>query len=132
MPKSRNTIQKNLLEKGLLSINGFFTAEEFHKLASKKIPHIGIATIYRFLNTKKKDRQLHSYICDKHAVYSNNSESHCHYVCQICGKKQHVNIKNIEGIKKEIKGTICHFQIDVSGICENCVVKHNSSISRTH
>ncbi|MGV8150459.1 MAG: transcriptional repressor [Candidatus Woesearchaeota archaeon] len=127
MPKSRQTLQKIRLESMLSSINGFFTAEEFHTQALKKVPHLGIATVYRFLSEKVKRRMLHSYICDKRAVYSNNSSSHCHYFCQICGKKMHVDIKNIDCIKKEIRGTICHFQIDVTGICDNCLRKVSSS-----
>jgi Fe2+ or Zn2+ uptake regulation protein len=126
MSKLRNTTQKNLLETELLSIQGFFTAEEFYKHASKKNPAIGIATIYRFLNDKKNKRHLHSYICDKHTVYSNNSKSHCHYTCQICEKKEHIEIKDIGSIKKNIKGSICHFQIDVTGVCEECQKKKST------
>jgi Fe2+ or Zn2+ uptake regulation protein len=131
MPKSRQTIQKAHLESTLQSIGGFFTAEEFHKLALKTASHIGIATVYRFLNEKKKNRELHSYVCDKKMVYSTSSNSHCHYTCQICGKKQHVDIKEIGNIKKNINGTICHFQIDVTGICENCL-KKNKSVEHLH
>ena len=123
MPKSRQTIQKTHLESALNYIQGFFTAEEFHKSALKKSPHLGLATIYRFLNDAVSNRRLHSYICDKKTVYSTNSSSHCHYICQTCGKKEHINITDIGSIKKNIKGTICHFQIDVAGVCEECIKK---------
>lgn len=124
MPKSRQTIQKIHLESVLNSIQGFFTAEEFYKIALKKILHLGMATVYRFLNDKTKKRELHSYICDRKTIYSTNSNSHCHYICQVCGKKEHINIKDIGSIKKNINGTICHFQIDVAGICEECSKKY--------
>jgi Fe2+ or Zn2+ uptake regulation protein len=122
--KSRNTKQKELLSSELDRMHGFFNAEEFHAVAKRKIPHIGIATVYRFLNERTADRKLHSYICDKRTVYSNSKNNHCHYICQKCGKKQHVDIKNIDSIKRSIKGTICHFQIDVYGICEECEKKN--------
>jgi len=122
--KSRNTIQKELLQKELDNMTGFFSTEDFHLITLKKMPHLGIATIYRFLNEKVQNQLLHSYYCDKKAVYSNSKNNHCHYICQKCGRKQHVDIKNIDSIKKSIKGTICHFQIDVYGICEECGKKN--------
>src|SRR3989339_818272 len=117
---SRNTKQKTELENDLKRISGFFTAEEFHNHALKRLPYTGIATIYRFLKEKTKKRELHSYMCDKRTVYSNSSNNHCHFICQICGKKQHIDIRDVGRIKRNIKGTICHFQIDVTGVCERC------------
>jgi Fur family ferric uptake transcriptional regulator len=127
MPKSRQTIQKLYLESLLNSVQGFFTAEEFYNSALKKSPHLGLATIYRFLNDKISNRQLHSYICDKKTVYSTGSNNHCHYICQTCGKKEHIKITDIGSIKKNIKGTICHFQIDVVGVCDGCLKKKSRS-----
>jgi len=121
--KSRNTRQRDLLQLELEDMIGFFSAEDFHRIILKKMPGIGIATIYRFLNETVKNSQLHSYYCDKRAVYSNSKNNHCHYICQKCGKKHHVDIKNIDSIKRSIKGSICHFQIDVYGVCENCLKK---------
>ncbi|MEM4637634.1 MAG: transcriptional repressor [Candidatus Woesearchaeota archaeon] len=121
--KSRKTKQKELLEQEIKKIKGFFTAEDLFNFESIKKSGIGIATIYRFLKDKKNKRELHSYICENKCIYSTSSSNHCHYVCQVCGKKEHINIKDIGIIKKNIKGTICHFQIDVTGICEKCIKK---------
>lgn len=113
------------MQKELDAMTGFFSAEDFHPKVLQKMPNIGLATVYRFLNEKIKNSQLHSYSCDKRAVYSNSKNNHCHYLCQKCGKKQHIDIKNIDSIKKSIKGTICHFQIDVYGLCEDCLKKNS-------
>jgi Fur family transcriptional regulator, ferric uptake regulator len=121
----RNTRQKQLLQTELENITGFFSAEDFYLIMSKKMSNIGIATVYRFLKEQVRDSHLHSYLCDKRTVYSNSKNNHCHYVCQKCGKKQHVDIRNIDSIRKSIKGNICHFQIDVYGVCEDCGKKNN-------
>lgn len=131
--KSRNTRQKEMLEKKTSSIKGFFTAEELY--SRMKDEGIGIATIYRFLKEKAKNRQLHSYICDGRNIYSNSSSSHSHYTCQMCGERTHAEIKDMGSIKKNIKGSICHFQIDVTGICEGCMNRDAAecvSIERKH
>lgn len=122
--KSRNTRQKELLEKEINKIKGFFTAEELYSRIENS--GIGIATIYRFLKEKTKNRQLHSYVCDGRNIYSNSSSSHSHYTCQICGKRSHIEIKDIGKIRKSIKGSICHFQIDVTGVCENCMKRNTA------
>jgi len=72
--KIRNTKQKELLHKELENMRDFFSADDFHLQILKKMPNIGIATIYRFLNEKVKNNQLHSYYCDKRAVYSNSKK----------------------------------------------------------
>ncbi|GIU69374.1 MAG: hypothetical protein KatS3mg002_0610 [Candidatus Woesearchaeota archaeon] len=119
--KSRKTKQKELLEKELISIKDFFNAEELYKKVKEK--GIGIATIYRFLNMKVKNRELHKYFCEGRTIYSMSLNNHCHYTCQLCGRKEHIIIRDITPIKKNINGTICHFQIDVTGICGVCLKK---------
>ena len=41
-------------------------------------------------------------------------------ICEGCKKIKHINLGQIDFIQKKIKGSICHFQIDVTGLCENC------------
>ena len=119
--KSRKTKQKELLNKELETFTTFFTAEDIHNKLKKKDSKLGIATVYRFLQDSRKKRQLHSYICERKIIYSKESNNHCHYTCQKCGKMIHFNISSLDSIKKSIKGSICHFQIDVHGVCEKCI-----------
>jgi len=121
MADSRQTTQKNILEHELKGFNSFFSAEElFNKVKSKKI---GIATVYRFLKDAEKNHELHSYLCNRRSLYSRNSHNHCHFICEKCGKMTHFNVDSIDPITKKIKGNICHFQIEVNGICEDCLKK---------
>jgi len=66
---------------------------------------------------------LHSYFCGKKTIYSNDKNNHSHFICEKCGKTTHMNIDQIDFIKKKIKGSICHMQIDIYGICESCLEK---------
>lgn len=122
--KSRNTIQKELLEKNINKMPPFFTADDL--FSKVKDENIGIATIYRFLKEKTKHHLLHSYICEKKTVYSKQKTNHCHFACQICKKSFHFDTKNIDFLKKNLKAQICHFQIDVTGVCEECLKNDNS------
>ena len=119
MPKlSRQTRQKELIGKELSNLDSFFTAENLHDKV--KDNNIGISTVYRFLRELKNKNKLHYYVCDRKSIYSKNKSNHCHFICQKCGKVVHINIDSLDFLNKKIVGSICHFQIDVEGICEDC------------
>jgi len=126
MIKKRNTKQKELLISSLSNIDNFFTAEDLLKKIQKtslSSRSIGIATIYRFLNEIKSEGKLHSYTCDRKTIYSNQKNNHSHYICEKCKKVAHIKIDNIDFIKNNIPGSICHFQVEVYGVCDSCLKK---------
>ncbi|MBS3158407.1 transcriptional repressor [Candidatus Woesearchaeota archaeon] len=118
--QSRQTLQKKLLSQELASCSSFFTADEIFSKVKKKDDKIGIATVYRFLKEMKKNEQIHSYLCDRRVIYSTHPKNHCHFTCERCGKTSHITLDNIDFMKKKIEGNICHFQIDICGICTVC------------
>jgi len=118
--KSRNTKQKELLNEEVKKFNSFFTAEELLIRSKKKDSHLGIATIYRFLSDLTDKSKLHSYICNRKTIYSSQDNSHCHFTCKKCGKIEHIKVNSLDFIKNKINGQICHFQIDVTGLCKEC------------
>lgn len=117
---SRQTKQKALLDKQIKSFSTFFTGEELYQKVKSRDPNLGIATVYRFLKNLKQQNKLHSYVCDRRVLYSREHKSHCHFTCEKCGKLSHISIEKLDFIKDKIEGDICHFQLDVLGICNNC------------
>jgi len=122
---SRITKQKELMETELEKVNSFFTAEGFFNKLKKKNKKISIATIYRFLKELRKERKLHSYLCNRRLIYSKEKTNHCHFICQKCNKVIHFDVDEIDFLRKKIRGDICHFQIDVHGICDKCLNNAN-------
>ncbi len=120
MPKSRKTKQKEILERELRNCKNFFNAEDLMKQTSKKGLSIGIATVYRFLRKKSKNSELHHYTCKGKRIYSIDKRIHSHFICKQCGRTNPFNMEDISAIRKSVKGEICHFQLDVYGICEQC------------
>lgn len=121
--KTRVTTQKSLLELEVMELTSFFTAEELYQKVCKTFPQLGIATIYRYLKSAVEKGEVHSYQCERRTIYSTNSKNHCHFLCEKCGEKKHITLKNIGALQEGIKGKMCHFQIDVTGICEGCLRK---------
>ena len=123
--KSRKTKQKELIESEIKTFTSLFTADELFDKIKKKDNTIGIATVYRLLKDLRKKKELHSYVCERKMIYSREKNNHCHFICQKCDQITHFNIEKIDFLKSKIKGEICHFQIDVHGICDQCL-KHNN------
>ena len=117
----RQTKQKQVIESEISKFSSFFTGEELFKSVKKIDPKIGIATIYRSLKSMRDKELIHSYNCDKKTVYSKSKDSHCHFICEKCHAKTHIKIENIDFFKQGVSGKICHFQIDIYGICRECV-----------
>ncbi|MGV8142345.1 MAG: Fur family transcriptional regulator [Candidatus Pacearchaeota archaeon] len=120
MAETRETRQKKTIEKELTKMRFFFTAEELHRIVLKADRNIGIATVYRFLKDLKKSSKIHAYLCDRKGLYSIKEMNHNHFKCESCGKMEHIKIENLDFVKNFVKGEICHFQVEVSGICTQC------------
>ena len=120
MVETRETKQKSIIEHEISCINTFFTAEQLHEKIKKKDAKMGIATVYRFLKELKKNREIHSYACNRKSLYSTKKLSHCHFTCENCAKMEHINVQRLDFLKNFNVGNICHFQIEVSGICPDC------------
>ncbi len=117
---ARDTKQKKDIIEEIQHYTGFFNAEELHSRVLKKNKHVGIATVYRSLKVLTENGELHSYLCNRRAIYSTNKHSHCHFTCEVCGKKEHIIVKKLDFLQKEIQGDVCHVQIDCSGVCKKC------------
>ena len=123
MTQLRNTRQKFIIEEEARKFVSFFTADELFEKVREQDPKIGIATVYRYLKDTGCKGELHTYNCDRRMIYSTSDSSHCHFHCTECNIVSHINIKKIDFLKKGVKGRICHFQIDIYGICEACLRK---------
>jgi Fur family ferric uptake transcriptional regulator len=121
MKRTRKTKQKDIIDEEIQEFETFFTADELYSRVNKVHSRIGIATVYRYLRDNSCDGNLHVYNCERRAIYSMNDNSHCHFRCTKCGRKYHIQVRKIDFVKQGVKGKICHFQLDVYGICENCM-----------
>ena len=120
MGRSRQTKQRTIIGEEVRKFSTFFTAEEILARVHERDPKIGIATVYRYLNDAEGVERPHQYYCDRRKVYSFHSDNHCHFVCTICGRTSHFNLERLDFLRSGLKGRICHFQIDVHGVCDTC------------
>jgi Fe2+ or Zn2+ uptake regulation protein len=119
MGRTRETKQKRIIEDEIQKFETSFTADELYSRVNKIDPKISLATVYRYLRDTGCEN-LHTYYCDKRKIYSTTNISHCHFKCSNCGREYHVDVKEIDFQKYGVKSKVCHFQLDLYGICEDC------------
>ena len=115
------TKQKKHLYETVQVFTSFFNAEELYQKCSSKNLNIGIATVYRFLQSMERQGEIHTYLCNNRKIYSLSKKSHIHFTCEQCGKMEHLNITKIDFVHDVIQGKVCHFQVDAMGICQQCI-----------
>jgi Fur family ferric uptake transcriptional regulator len=118
---ARMTKQKRIISEELDTLTSFFSADELFAKVNARDPGIGKATVYRYLRDLRESHELHSYLCDRRLVYSREDNGHSHFTCQLCGRVVHFDVDSIDFLARKVKGSICHFLIDVSGTCEECL-----------
>lgn len=120
---TRNTKQKETINKEIKKIKSFFTAEDLYDKLKSTNPNIGLATIYRHLKKLREDKDIFSYTCEGKRIYSKENKSHCHFTCEETGKIIHFDIDSLDFLKNKIPGTISSFQIEIKGVCKECAKK---------
>ncbi len=123
---TRMTLQKKLLLDEIKSLKSFFDATELYTHAAKKDKQIGLATIYRFLTKLEQDGILHSFLCENRKIYSMGKTNHAHFTCEHCGQIKHIIPKNVDFLRASKGDEICHFQIELAGICSACKEKERT------
>lgn len=119
----RMTKQKKLLYEETNKFHKLFDAYLLHEKIIQKDKGIGIATVYRFLNDLEKKGEIHAYICDNKRMYSTDTKSHIHFQCEVCRTFKHIDDANVDFLKKLTREDICHFEINISGVCAKCKEK---------
>lgn len=123
--KHRNTEQRQIILEELKKCCSHPTASELHALVQKRLPNIGIATIYRNLKfLLKKDMIIKLNFKNKEARYDGKIQKHCHIICHYCNAV--IDLMGCESISirsKQLKES--GFQVDPTyvelfGICKKC------------
>ena len=124
--QNRQTEQRKVILEEIQKVKTHPTASEIHKMVLKKMPGIGLATVYRNLDFLEKKNLIIKLKTKKNeSRYDGDISKHCHLICRECGhivdvfdvKEFHIKSKQLED---------CEFKIDwsnleIHGTCKNCI-----------
>ncbi len=136
---NQNEIVQNLRAKGhrltpqrlaILQIieddGGHLTALEIYHRASRHLPGLTEATVYRTLDfLTRNGLSLVAHVGDGRLVYESAARKHHHLICRVCGATVEIGVDVLEDLNNrflEQTGYIidcCHMTF--FGLCPNCV-----------
>ncbi len=100
------------------------TADEVYNALKKDFPNLSLGTVYRNLNLLSEMGLLTKLHLGEKDRFDGNTEPHCHFFCNKCGRVFDVNDNSIDGIEKRVLTSSGHFVtqvcVNLHGICREC------------
>jgi Fur family ferric uptake transcriptional regulator len=128
-PARRQTRQKDAVLHALGQAQGFVSAQQLHRQLTQHGSVIGLATVYRTLNTLVADGLADSLVNAGESLFRDCSKDHHHHlICNGCGIAVEIEAEQAEAwatkVAKDHGFTQVTHTIDIFGLCKACSNKH--------
>lgn len=123
----RYSKQRKLVYDVIASTKNHYSVDEIYDEASRIMPEIGIATVYRNVNQLVDSgmvRRIKSYDGIDH--YDAMTNIHPHFICKCCGRVYDAKIpydRLVDEIQSQVDDAIEDVEIILKGICNRCKEK---------
>ncbi|MDO9041845.1 MAG: transcriptional repressor [Desulfocapsaceae bacterium] len=121
----RLTTQRQIILEELLKVTSHPTANEVYDMVRKRLPRIGLGTVYRNLELMAETGMiLKLEVGGTQKRFDATVAPHYHIRCMECGKVDDIKMPVQEGIN-EIAAQVSHYQIlghhiEFTGLCSDC------------
>ena len=124
-PARRQTRQKDAVLHALGQAQGFVSAQQLHRQLTQHGSVIGLATVYRTLNTLVADGLADSLVNAGESLFRDCSKDHHHHlICNGCGIAVEIEAEQAEAwatkVAKDHGFTDVSHTIDIFGLCSSC------------
>ena len=124
---ARFSTQREIISQIILGEGKHMTAEEIAMKAKKVNPIIGIATVYRNLNTLVEEGKIKKVRDNNQGfVYDSNNQPHYHFECTECGAMYDLpnkyNEKLDDVVRHELKLDVANHKTTFYGTCKKCLM----------
>ena len=124
----RLTSQRQVIFEELIKVKSHPTANEVYDMVRKRLPRIGLGTVYRNLNLLAElgiIRRLE--VGGEQKLFDGDISPHYHVRCIKCNRVDDIFIKMDRGLEKSA-ASCCDYKIldhhvQFSGICSKCLPK---------
>jgi len=123
--RQRHTRQREVILAIVRGTMDHPTAEWVQKQARQRLPHIGLATVYRNLKELAAEgaiRELHT--SGESVRFDGNTGDHYHIRCITCGRVRDLPLSVDRRVEEEagrsINYRILGHQVEVLGVCPGC------------
>ena len=124
-PARRQTWQKDAVLHALGQAQGFVSAQQLHRQLTQHGSVIGLATVYRTLNSLVADGLADSLVNAGESLFRDCSKDHHHHlICNGCGVAVEIEAEQAEAwatkVAKDHGFTQVTHTIDIFGLCSAC------------
>lgn len=125
LPNMRLTTQRQIILEELSKVTSHPTANEVYDMVRKRLPRIGLGTVYRNLELMAESGIiLKLEVGGTQKRFDATTDSHYHVRCTKCDRVDDMDIpfqfhiNEVAGKRSDY--TILGHHIEFSGVCENC------------
>ena len=127
VPQRRSTTQRTAIIEALAGSPEFRSAQDLHAALRADGSSVGLATVYRALQSMVTDGELDTVRTATGEVLYRQCERtghHHHLVCRSCGSTQELAAPMVEkwaaGVAQEYGYTDIDHQVELFGLCADC------------
>ena len=126
---SRKTPQRAAIAAHIATLPGFVSAQQLHEELARSGSRIGLATVYRNLQSLADDGALDVVYSEGQNLYRScaTHEHHPHLVCRVCGNAVEVSGAGVEKWARDVAAEAGYSDVshtlELYGVCTNCQEK---------
>lgn len=126
----RRTAQRQIILEELAKTKTHPTANDLYDLVRKRLPRIGLGTVYRNLEIMANTGLIRKLeIGGTQKRFDFITKPHCHIRCTCCDKVEDVELDmNDDMVKAAAKVSpfqVTGYSIEFSGLCDDCLPEQN-------
>ncbi len=131
-PMIRLTTQRQIILEELSKVKTHPTASEVYDMVRKRLPRIGLGTVYRNLELMAENGMiLKLEVGGTQKRFDATTDAHYHIRCSYCGKVDDIDIPVIESLvgaaAENSAYKILGHHVEFTGICSECQEKEGVS-----
>ncbi|MFT4108509.1 Fur family transcriptional regulator [Propionicimonas sp.] len=123
-PATRRTAQKDAIRSALDASTGFLSAPQVHRLLQEAGTPVGLATVYRQLNTLAQVGAVDTVNGPDGQLFRTcrTTAHHHHLICESCGKAEDLEVREdwIRAAAASHGFTVTRHVVEVFGLCADC------------
>jgi len=121
----RLTTQRQIILEELAKVKTHPTASELYNMVRKRLPRIGLGTVYRNLELMAENGMiLKLEVGGTQKRFDATTDTHYHIRCSNCGKVDDIDTPVLEELVKEAAASssyqVLGHHVEFSGICPSC------------
>jgi Fur family ferric uptake transcriptional regulator len=124
-PMIRLTTQRQIILEELAKVKTHPTASELYDMVRKRLPRIGLGTVYRNLELMADSGMiLKIEVGGTQKRFDATTDDHYHIRCSVCGRVDDIDVPVIRDLASQAATTtsyqILGHHIEFTGICSSC------------